>query len=170
MFSNSLFLFSSKSSPNPANFTIYAPSSKTTTFKSSGISPFKNFIASITSKLLPTAFPNGSFIFVKTHTVSLLANFPISIISFANSSACLIFFINAPLPTVTSKIIFSAPLAIFLLIILDAINGILSTQEILSLNAYNFLSAGAKFNVCEIILIPMFSTFFINLLISIFVL
>ena len=82
----------------------------------------------------------------------------------------MIFFINAPLPTVTSKTIFSAPLAIFLLIILDAINGILSTQEILSLNAYNFLSAGAKFNVCEIILIPMFSTFFIKLLISIFVL
>ena len=55
-------------------------------------------------------------------------------------------------------------------IILDAINGILSTHEILSLKAYNFLSAGAKFIVCEIILIPMFSTFFTKLFISISVL
>ena len=113
-------------------------------------------MASLTSKLFPTAFPKGSSILVKTHTTSLLASFPISIISFANFSASSIFFMNAPFPTVTSKTIFSAPLAIFLLIMLDAINGILSTQEMLSLSAYSFLSAGAKFKVCEIILIPTF--------------
>ena len=38
----------------------------------------------------------------------------------------------------------------------------LSTHEIESLNAYIFLSAGAKFRVCDIILIPIFCTFFIN--------
>ena len=149
---------------------MYAPSSNTTCFRSSGISPFRNFIASITSKLFPTANPSGSFIFVKTHTVSLFASFPISIISFASNSAFFIFFINAPFPTVTSNTIFSAPLAIFLLIMLEAINGMLSTQAILSLSAYSFLSAGAKFIVCEIMLIPMFSTFFIKLLISMSVL
>ena len=69
---------------------------------------------------------------------------------------------KAPLPTVTSNTIFCAPAAIFLLIILDAISGILSTQLIVSLNAYIFLSAGAKFPVCPIKLIPISFTFFIN--------
>ena len=53
---------------------------------------------------------------------------------------------------------------------LDAINGMLSTQDVTSLKAYNFLSAGAKFNVCAIILIPMSFTFFIKVLMSICVL
>ena len=63
-----------------------------------------------------------------------------------------------------------APAAIFLLIILEAISGILSTQDIVSRSAYIFLSAGAKLAVCPIILIPMFSTFCIKLWISILVL
>ena len=53
---------------------------------------------------------------------------------------------------------------------LDAISGILSTHDIASLRLYNFLSAGAKFNVCEIILIPILSTFSTNLFTSIAVL
>ena len=77
---------------------------------------------------------------------------------------------NAPFPTVTSITILLAPLAIFLLIILDAINGIFSTQEMASLNAYIFLSAGAKFIVCPIILIPTFFTSSIKSFILILVL
>ena len=95
---------------------------------------------------------------------------PISIISSANSLALDFSFINAPNPTVTSNTIFCAPLAIFLLIILDAISGILSTQEIVSLRLYIFLSAGAKFRFCVIMLIPISCTFFINCSTSIFVL
>ena len=46
--------------------------------------------------------------------------------------------------------------------ILDAISGMFSTQAIVSLNAYNFLSAGAKFDVCPIKHIPIFLTFCLN--------
>jgi len=63
-------------------------------------------------------------------------------------SASTLSFINAPFPHVTSSTSLFAPLAIFLLIILDAINGILSVHAITSLKAYNFLSAGARFSVC----------------------
>ena len=45
---------------------------------------------------------------------------------------------------------------------LEAIKGILSTQFMLSLNAYIFLSAGAKFAVWVIKLIPISLTFCIN--------
>ena len=97
--------------------------------------PFRASIASITSKVFPIECPIGSFIFVNMHTVSLFANFPILIIILASSSAFSIVFIKAPLPTVTSNTILLAPDAIFLLIILDAINGILSTHAIVSLSA-----------------------------------
>jgi hypothetical protein len=66
------------------------------------------------------------------------------------------------LPHVTSNTIFFAPDAIFLLIMLEAISGMLSTQDIASLSAYIFLSAGAKSIVCPIRLIPISFTFFIN--------
>ena len=80
------------------------------------------------------------------------------------------FFIKAPLPQVTSNTTLLAPAAIFLLIMLELISGIFAVQLIESLNAYNFLSAGAKFKVCPIKLIPIFFTFSINSGISISVL
>ena len=103
-------------------------------------------------------------------TVSLPASFPISIIVLESFSASSIFFINAPLPHVTSKTSLFAPEAIFLLIILELIKGIFAVQLIASLKAYNFLSAGAKFNVWPIKLIPIFCTFCINSSIEISVL
>ena len=96
------------------------------------------------------------------HTVSLFTNFPIFFIVIASSSACGRVFIKAPLPQVTSNTILLAPDAIFLLMILEAINVILSVVEILSLNAYNFLSAGAKFSVCPISEILISFTLFLN--------
>ena len=89
-----------------ANTNIFAPNSRTTSFKSSGQSPCKAFIASFTSNEFPTAKPSGCDMSVKIQTVSLLANFPISIISFANFSASFFVFMNAPLPTVMSITIF----------------------------------------------------------------
>ena len=65
-----------------------------------------------------------------------------------SSSAFSLSFINAPFPHVTSSTNLFAPAAIFLLIILDAISGTLSTVPVTSRNAYSFLSAGAKFPVC----------------------
>ena len=92
-------MFSSKSDPKPDNFIIYEPNSNTTFSKSGIYSPFRKFIASITSNEFPTACPNGSSMFVNTHTVSLLASFPIFIISLDNFSAFCISCINAPFPT-----------------------------------------------------------------------
>ena len=45
---------------------------------------------------------------------------------------------------------------------LDAISGILSVAEIVSRSAYIFLSAGARFIVCVIKLIPISFTFSLN--------
>lgn len=62
----------------------------------------------------------------------------------ASSSAASVVFIKAPSPTLTSRTMASAPEAIFLLIMLDAISETLSTVAVTSLKAYSFLSAGAK--------------------------
>ena len=70
-------------------------------------------------------------------------------------SASCIFFINAPLPTLTSSTIAPAPAAIFLLIILLAISGMLSTMAVTSLKAYIFLSAGARLPVCPVSASPI---------------
>ena len=129
---------------------------------SSGIFPFKHSIVSIISKLFPIAYPTGSSIFVIIHTVSLFANFPMFFIILDNSIASFSFCIKAPLPHVTSNTILFAPAAIFLLIMLDAISDILSTQLIVSRSAYIFLSAGAKLAVWPIRLMPTFCTFSIN--------
>ena len=54
---------------------------------------------------------------------------------------------KAPLPTLISINILSAPLAIFLLIILTAIKGIDSVVPLTSLKAYTTLSSGTKLSV-----------------------
>ena len=51
---------------------------------------------------------------------------------------------NAPLPVFTSRTRPSAPSAIFLLMMLEAISGIASTVPVTSRSAYSFLSAGAN--------------------------
>ncbi len=101
-------------------------------------------MASSTSKAFPIAKPNGWSISEITAIVLRPICFPIETISVANSLADSVFFMKAPSPTLTSKTIASAPEAIFLLIMLDAIKETLSTVAVTSLKAYNFLSAGAK--------------------------
>ena len=119
-------------------------------------------MASITSNAFPTENPNGSSISEMTAAVFLPAPCPMRTISFASFRAASSVFINAPLPTFTSSTIVSAPAAIFLLMILLAINGRLSTVSVTSLNAYSFLSAGAKFPVWPVIAMPIVLTFCIN--------
>jgi len=85
-----------------------------------------------------------------------------------SSSAFCLSFINAPFPHVTSSTNLFAPAAIFLLIILELMSEMLSVAAIVSRKAYSFLSAGAKFKVCPIKLMPIFSTFFLNSSIVIF--
>ena len=83
---------------------------------------------------------------------------PIFCILFAKEVASSFVFINAPFPQVTSNTIALAPAAIFLLIMLELMSGMLSVQAIISLSAYSFLSAGAKLLVCPIKLIPILCT------------
>ncbi len=103
--------------------------------KSSGPLPLSVSIASITSILFPVATPRGTSIFVIYATVFFPAPSPIATIFWAKVTASSIFFINAPEPVVTSSTILSLPAASFLLIIEAAINGILSTVAVTSLNA-----------------------------------
>ena len=113
------------------------------------------------------ANPNGWFISVKKATVSRPASRPISTIAVANSFASSNVFMKAPAPNLTSKTIASAPAAIFLLIIEEAIKGIDSTVPVTSRRAYKYLSAGAKFPVWPIIANLISLTCWINWSISI---
>ena len=76
-----------------------------------------------------------------TATVLRPTAFPNSTIVLANTRASAIFFIKAPVPTVTSSKIASLPAAIFLDMIELAIKGIISTVAVTSRKAYNNLSA-----------------------------
>ena len=69
---------------------------------------------------------------------------------------------NAPFPVLTSNTIASAPIAIFLLIILLAINEIELIVPVASRNAYIFLSAGTNFPLCPTNAILCALTWLIN--------
>ena len=112
--------------------------------KSCGPWPFKVSITSRISKALPMAWPRGRSISVRTALTERPFSLPISTIAFARARASSKVFIKAPLPTLTSRRIASAPEANFLLITDDAMRGILSTVPVTSRKAYNFLSAGAS--------------------------
>ena len=115
-----------------------------------GIFPESSSIASRTSRPFPTAMPSGWFMSVMIATVRLPMCRPISTMvrasSLASGSVCM----NAPVPIFTSSTIASAPAAIFLLITLDAMSGMLLTVPVTSRSAYMRLSAGTRFSVCPI--------------------
>ena len=111
---------------------------------------------------MPTALPSGSSILEITATIARPAPFPMLTMAVASLFASSNLFINAPLPILTSNTMPSAPDASFLLIMLPAINEMLSTVAVTSLRAYSFLSAGARLPVCDAIAILISLTFFIN--------
>ena len=125
---------------------------------SSGPLPLSVSIASMTSKLLPTAQPSGCPISVIAATVRLPASSPISTIRFASVSASCSFSINAPSPTLTSSTMASLPAASFLLMIEEAISPKLSTVAVTSRSAYSFLSAGVMCAVCPMTAMPILRT------------
>ena len=81
---------------------------------------------------------------VMSATVLLFMFFPIATISEASSTASSIFSMNAPLPVLTSRTIASVPEASFLLIMLEAMSGMLFTVPLTSRSAYILLSAGSR--------------------------
>ena len=62
----------------------------------------------------------------------------------ASSTALAVSDMKAPEPVLTSSTSADVPSAIFLLMMLEAIRGILSTVEVTSRSAYNLRSAGAR--------------------------
>ena len=101
--------------------------------------PFKTFIASITSRLLPTASPRGSFILVIIALVFLPNFFPRLTINFERLTADSTSFI--------SRTKASVPSAIFFERMEDAIKLTLSTVAVASLSEYKSLSAGTIFSL-----------------------
>ena len=70
---------------------------------------------------------------------------------------------KAPSPTFTSRTIPSAPVASFLLIMLEHMRGMLSTVAVAFLSAYIFLSAGTSVPDCPAMEKPVFLITSINL-------
>ena len=106
--------------------------------------PLSASMASLISRPLPTAMPRGLSISVMTATVYLPRCEPISTMRRASALASSTVRINAPPPVLTSSTIASAPAASFLLIMLEAMSGMLATVPLTSLRAYMRLSAGSK--------------------------
>ncbi len=80
--------------------------------------------------------------------LSLRRPMPTIICASRRASTC--FFMNAPLPTLTSNTSASRPAANFLAMMEDAISGIDSTVAVESRSAYSLPSAGATCGVCPI--------------------
>ena len=144
------------------NRNMYAESATQSSVKSAGPLHFSVFIASTTSSELPIAHPSGASISVTSASIFLPAFLPILTISFARARLSSSDFMKAPLPHLTSRTMQSSGRASFLLIMLDAISGILSTVAVTSRSAYNFLSAGASAALCPTTAIPYFSTISFN--------
>ena len=92
---------------------------------------------------------------VITAAIFLLKLLPMFTIFSASFLPCSSVFIKAPLPILTSSTMLCAPAASFLLIMLEAISGMLSTVAVTSRRAYSFLSAGARFAVDPITATPV---------------
>jgi len=127
---------------------------------SSGPLPFNVSMASMTSRLFPTASPRGWLMSVTRAIVLLPAALPMSHIRLPRASASFCFSMKAPLPHLTSRTMASLPAANFLLIILEAISPSTSTVPVTSLSAYNILSAGVICAVCPITAMPTSLTCF----------
>ena len=131
-----------------ARESISAAMAEHSSARSPFISPFSVCTASITSRELPTAYPRGQSMSVMSADMFRPQSLPIFTISRAKASASSKVFMNAPLPTVTSRTMFFDPEASFLLMMLELISGMLLTVAVTSRSAYSFLSAGARFPLC----------------------
>ena len=96
------------------------------------------------SSALPIAKPSGWFMSVISACTFLSMRRPMPTIVCASRRASTCFFMNAPLPTLTSSTSASTPSASFFDMIEDEISGIDSTVPVTSRSAYSLRSAGAS--------------------------
>ena len=80
----------------------------------------------------------------------------------ASFLACSGVCMKAPVPHFTSSTMASVPAASFLLIMLEAISGMLSTVPVTSLRAYMSLSAGTRLPLCPMTQRPILRTISLN--------
>ena len=106
--------------------------------------------------------PRGRSISVMTATVFLPRCLPIFTISEASFLASSTVRINAPPPVFTSNTMASAPEASFLLMMLDAMSGMLGTVPLTSRRAYILLSAGSRLPDWPMTQRPVFRTMRLN--------
>ena len=99
---------------------------------------------------------------VMRHCTRLSARRPMPTIIWANRRASTCFFMNAPLPTLTSSTRASTPSASFFDMMEVAISGMDSTVAVASRRAYNLPSAGATSVVCPIKAKPCFASCSLN--------
>ena len=90
------------------------PSLRTSSFTSSGPSPLRSWIASFTSRAVPTESPSGWFMSVTSATQRRFIERPTRVIERASCLACSKSLMNEPLPHLTSITRPSAPSASFL--------------------------------------------------------
>ena len=122
-------------SPIPASISILHESSRQTVQRSPDVLPLSISTDSMTSSELPTALPSGESIFVIRAAVLTPAPLPISTIVRASRRESSSVFIKDPLPVLTSRRIQSEPSASFLLMMLEAMSGMLSTVAVTSRRA-----------------------------------
>ena len=92
-------------------------------------------MASLTSSALPTCVPSGWSMPVTKARMGRPACVPMSTMAFASTMESSTVCMSAPLPVFTSSTIAPAPLASFLLTMLEAISGMLSTVPVTSRSA-----------------------------------
>src|SRR5947207_693071 len=102
---------------------ISAPAARVRNTRSAGPSPRSVWIASAISRLLPTALPSGCSMSVSSQVTARPCATPIDTIARASWRAEARSFMNAPLPTFTSRTTAFAPAAIFFDITLEAVAG-----------------------------------------------
>ena len=132
--SSAIFLQASRV-PFPARKSISVAKDRQTSVRSAGPSPFKVLTASSTSRELPIWLPRGISILVIKAAVFRPFLVPMATIFSASFMESSTVFIKAPLPVFTSSKMQSLPAASFLLIIEDAISGMLSTVPVTSRRA-----------------------------------
>ena len=108
----------------PAASNISRAKIKVNSTTSLGPPPARTSTDSLTSRAFPTVNPSGTSIAVTSARVLTPARVPKSTMTRANSFAFSGSDIKAPTPVFTSKIKALVPSAIFLLMMLEAINGI----------------------------------------------
>ena len=114
---------------------MFAASSTQVSVTSSGAVPLSVSHASCTSSALPMALPRGRPMSVMRATVVRPTSSPSSTMHSASLMASSGVFMKAPLPHFTSSRILSAPAAIFLLMMLEAMSGMESTVAVTSRRA-----------------------------------